>query len=169
MPETTSFPIFLRAQCPRFNRRTPARGQAAGGLEYTWRRSAQCSKARLTCRSAARRARTTSMPWCAPARGAGGGRRRGRRGGIRAVHRQQQLWVDAMTPPGASIVNRWSPPRFPQGDFAFLWLHFYQSRVFRPSGPFLDARDPGTSIVGMLLCHSLRAVPRDVGEFMETK
>jgi Cysteine-rich CPXCG len=31
------------------------------------------------------------------ARGAGGSRRRGRRGGIRPVHRQQPLWVDAMT------------------------------------------------------------------------
>jgi hypothetical protein len=31
MPEASSLPISLRATMPRFNRRTPARGQGAGG------------------------------------------------------------------------------------------------------------------------------------------
>jgi hypothetical protein len=46
-----------RGACPR----TPARGKGAGGLECLWRRSARCSRARRTCRSAAGRARMTAM------------------------------------------------------------------------------------------------------------
>jgi hypothetical protein len=37
--------------------------------------------------------------------------------------------VDAMTPPGACIVNRWPPPRFTQGDFEGLWLQLRTARV----------------------------------------
>jgi hypothetical protein len=43
------------------------------------------------------------------ARGAGGSQRRGRGGGIRPVHRQQQLGVDAMRRSGACTANRWPP------------------------------------------------------------
>jgi hypothetical protein len=43
------FPDFsARYEAPGSNRRTSARGQDAGGLEYTWRRSARCWKPRRT-------------------------------------------------------------------------------------------------------------------------
>jgi hypothetical protein len=67
------------------------------------------------------RRRRAGAGLCA-ARGTGGSRRRGRREGIRAVHLEQQLGVDAMTPSGRDhhgfleyfharcVANRW-PPR----------------------------------------------------------
>jgi hypothetical protein len=55
-----------------------------------------------------RRARTTASRWrwLPAAHEAGGSRRTGRRGGIRAFQREQQLGVDAMTAPGACTANR---------------------------------------------------------------
>jgi hypothetical protein len=40
--------FFCALRCPRFNRRTPARGRGPGSLECTWRRSARCWKPRRT-------------------------------------------------------------------------------------------------------------------------
>jgi hypothetical protein len=90
----------------------------------------------------------TRMEGCQPAgadlraaRGAGGSRRRGRRGRIRAVQWQQQLGVDAMTPPGRGNDDIPTPGILVQRSWA--------ASLPQRAGRRLGMTDPGVVTVAL--------------------
>jgi hypothetical protein len=107
MPESSSFPIFLRATMPQVQSPDTGEGSGCGRFRVYLATRCECSNARRTCRSAVGRPGRRRRPGAdvRAAREAGGSRRTGRRGGIRPVHWQQQLWVDAITSHGGCTVN----------------------------------------------------------------
>ena len=63
---------------------------------------------------------------------------------------QQQITGQFRAPVGRAVEGQF-PVYCRLAEWRLWQLQRASSRVFRPSGQFIDARDPGTSIVGMLL------------------